>query len=210
MPHHRCRPKRTLVWPAVLAVFLVFPAASNALAEEQDIVGIYFDQEGLSTTFHTTEPWQIVMAWLVLINISAESGVQAIGIYGAMEGTIWDWCSWSLMGDLGNPTCDPEWILGAAPPIPWAYAIPVVEIGIVVHSLDEWGRLYIQPPPLMDPFDGIHAVYEANDGVPGTIIPLQPSSGSYDLPVAGVNVDVVPVTASSWGAVKALYRTHEK
>jgi hypothetical protein len=175
------------------------------VAEEQDIVGIYFDQEGLTTTFHTTELWQTVTAWLVLVNISAESGIQAIGIYGAMEGTLNDWCWWSLMGDLQIPICDPEWILGAAPPLPWAYAIPVVEIGIVVHSLDEWGRFYIQPPPPCDPFDGIHAFYQANDGVPGTLVPLQPSSGSYDLPVASVNTDVVPVTGSSWGEVKALY-----
>ena len=201
---------RVLITPAVLAALLVLLPAGHALAEEQDIVGIYFDQEGLTTTFHTTEPHQTVMAYLVLINISAESGVQAIGIWGALEGTIYDWCSWSLMGGIQIPTCDPYWILGAAPPIPWAYAIPVVEIGIVVHSLDEWGRLYVQPPPPIDPFDGIHAFYQANDGVPGTLVPLQPSSGSYDLPVAGVNVDVVPVTASSWGAVKALYRTHEE
>jgi hypothetical protein len=195
---------------AILTAFLVLLPAGHATAEEQDIVGIYFDREGLTTTFHTMQPWQTVTAWLVLINISAESGVQAIGIWGAMEGTIWDWCSWSLMGGLQIPTCDPYWILGAAPPIPWTYAIPVVEIGIVVHSLDEWGRLYIQPPPPYDPFDGIHAFYQANDGVPGTLVPLHPSSGSYDLPVAGVNVDVVPVTSSSWGAVKALYRSQEE
>ena len=105
---------------------LIFIMPGNALAEEQDIVGIYFDQQGLSTSFHTTEPWQIVMAWLVLVNISAESGIRAIGVWGASEGTIHDWCWWSLIGSQIE-TCDPEWILAAEPPLPWAYAMPVVE-----------------------------------------------------------------------------------
>jgi hypothetical protein len=152
---------------------------------------------------------QAVYAWLVLVNISAESGIRGIGIYGAQEGTITSFCWWSLIG-FQIDICDPEWILAADPPLPWSYAMPVVKIGFMVASPEDWGLFYVQPPPPYDPFDGIHAVYEANDGVPGTIIPLQPSSGSYDLPVAGVNVDVVPVTASSWGAVKALYHNQEE
>lgn len=76
-----------------------------------------------------------------------------------------------------------------------------------VHVLAPTERvdLFIRPldyPPLH--FED--AVYEANDGSPGTIIPLHPSSGSYDLPVAVINEGGVAVEDVHWGRVKSLYR----
>ena len=132
-----CRANRGRIasfWPTVLMTLLVCLVAGNGMAEEQDIVGIYFDQQGLTTSIQTTEPIQAVYAWLVLVNISAESGIRGIGIYGAQEGTITSFCWWSLIG-FQIDTCDPEWILAADPPLPWAHAMPVVKIGFMVSPL---------------------------------------------------------------------------
>jgi hypothetical protein len=65
--------------------------------------------------------------------------------------------------------------------------------------------LYIKPLD-MDPYFYTDAFYYANDGIPGTVVPLSPSSGSYDLPVAVINGETVSVENEGWGAVKSLYR----
>jgi len=51
-----------------------------------------------------------------------------------------------------------------------------------------------------------NAYVDADDPSQPNIVPMHPVSGSFDMPVFGINASVVAVENSSWGGVKALYR----
>lgn len=192
--------------PSLLALLLL--GAWPAAAQDRDLVGIYFDEAGASAAFETTAPWQEVHAWVVLKGISAPSGVQGIALTGEWEGA--EGLGWtSLIGaaSFPLPSQPADWTLQAAPPLPQADAVPVVKIWFLVRSPEQVVRLYVGPPPAWTMTPPLQAaVYQANDGTPGTLVPLHPSSGSYDLPVAVVNGPRAPVSEGTWGQVKGIYR----
>ncbi|MEN8007523.1 MAG: hypothetical protein ABFS42_10935 [Candidatus Krumholzibacteriota bacterium] len=186
----------------VLIAFIVL--TGTAIAQDQDVVGIYFDEEGLTSTVQTTQSPEDVIAWVILKNISSQSGLSGFAMKGFWTLPYEGPCGDNLLGpQLG--ICNIEWIFGAEPPVPQAEILPVVRFQVHVLAPTERVDLFIQPldyPPL----NYGDAVYEANDGSPGTIIPLHPTSGSYDLPVAVINGGEVAVKSAHWGAVKSMYR----
>ena len=197
---------KAIIMITVTSLVIVTICYEVPLAEVQDEVGIYFDQEGITTSMQTTQMWQYVEAWLILKNISSESGFQSIAMLGSIEGPAEYFCWISLIGEQLT-WCYPEWVLQASPPVPQSDIIPVVLMWFFVPEPTDVVRLYVLPPwPWPPYFDGEDAVYQANDGTPGTFILLYPSSGSYDLPVAAVNAEVVTYEGVTWGSVKALYQ----
>jgi len=126
--------------------------------EWEDEVGIYFDQEGITTSIQTTEYWEYVEAWLILKNISAESGLYGIGVFGDIVGQIDGVCWMSLIAPQFN-YCYPEWYLAAVPPIPQTDIIVTVLMWFWVYSPSEPVFLYVQPPdPNPSYYDGTHAI----------------------------------------------------
>lgn len=54
-------------------------------------------------------------------------------------------------------------------------------------------------------FNDSNAYVDADD-MTAEVVPMHPVSGSFDMPVFGINGSVVAVEAETWGGVKALFR----
>ena len=195
---------KAIIMITVTSLVIVTICYEVTLAEVQDEIGIYFDQAGLTSSYKTTQLGEYVEAWLILKNMSSESGIQGIIVYGLVEGEAVNFCWGSLIGEQ-PAICYPDWMLPANPPLPQTDILVAVEIWFLVPSPLSVIELFVKPYPA-PPYEGETAYYMANDGMPGTLIPLYPSSGSYDLPVAAVNAEIVTYEGVTWGSVKALYQ----
>ena len=183
----------------IVVVTIVSFSLGGSTVQAQDTIGIYFDEEGLTTHFQTTEVGEWIDAWLIIKDLSSEDGLFAFAASAKFEGEIYAYCWMSLIG-AQDIMCAPEWILGATHPIPQSETIVVVKMWFRMPSNEARVDIYVQPA-VPDMYEG-RAVYQTNSGELRT---LYSASGSYDEPVASLN-GAVPLDASSWGKVKALYR----
>ena len=182
-----------LVFFALLAI----PAAAQS--QDQDRVGIYFDQDGSRARDETAASPEIVYAYVLLMNISDTEGIAGVGMMGLASDRILG--GRSLIGPQ-NFVYDEFWSFAAAPLLPWASIIPVVEIAVVVETPETRVDLFLAPFP-----GQADVVYFARSGEPGAVVALSPRTGTFADPLAIINENAaVPDDAASWGEVKALYR----
>ena len=93
---------------------------------------------------------------------------------------------------------------GTFPPVV-GNAIVLVEISI--GTFDEapgGGPIFLSPNFIAPSIPGNMAVTDADDG--NSLSRAFPSSGSYGLPVFGVNMAVVDTEETSWGSVKSMFK----
>ena len=190
----RIRRRITLI--ALASSFVMFNLCGSAEASDSDSVGLYFDTQGLVSEATTTTPWETVIGYLVLKNLSAPTGLLGIAVRGRIEGATACWHS--LIGSQ-NGTCDMTWYVGSGTPIPPQPVHTVIRVFFNVESPTVEVRFYLEPTPLYE-----HTVYVSPDDP--TLHRLYPNSAGYSEPVAVVNRQAVAVDSASWGAVKALYR----
>lgn len=189
--------------PVLLVLGLLLLVAPGVLraADGEDIVGIYWDVQGVSNYTTTTEPWQPVTGYVVIHNLSSSTGFRTVGVTGHHEGRMYSFCWSSLIGPQ-DMRCDMYWLLQAAPPQPQSDAIAIVRLWFFVPSPQDVVLFYLGPADY-PPWEH-DAIYDDNSTYPGHIRVLHPSSGSFDSPVAMVN-GTVPVESMSWSEIKALY-----
>ncbi|MFH1843538.1 MAG: hypothetical protein ABIF77_10070 [bacterium] len=171
---------------------------------DDDGVGIYFDLAGDE---HCSQvPMGIVRdLYLLLTNASAPGGVAGwecrIENYPEYNFIV----NWQPIGWIGSILDPPNFQIGLATPLPWAPAIHLMTITVLVINMDCWW-FSIVPHPL--PTVPGEIVYADGDDL-FNFIPMHQSTGGPDTPVAGINCSCPPpidTESISWGGVKSMYK----
>jgi len=152
--------------------------------QEQDIIGIYFESSGTQYIYHTNEPNELVIAYLMIINPSTNSGVLGweccVEIVGNTSAEVW-----ALTGSAINfaePPCFSVGITGS--PLAGEECIMLATVYFIQVNPNEATYFYIHPLEYPS-IPGVPAY--ASSANPNDLIPLGWSSGSEELPVALVN-----------------------
>jgi hypothetical protein len=203
MRHYSNRsPLRLAVGILATTSLLVFSASQVGAQIDPglDGVGLYFDT-GATTYCQDVPAYQIFDLYLILTNPTSE-------IYAWECAVVADWTRiLYLQADLhgGFNVCDPEPNFCVGLVSPFQPEPTVVLATLTFFALDqECLHMFLQPAVYPSVPDQIS--YYTTDN---QVIPMYPSTGSLDLPVAGVNCDCpppVPASKSSWGAIKDMYR----
>jgi hypothetical protein len=183
----------------LLFMILAVPLTSTQLiAQEQDIIGVYFDEEAVTSIYETTGPAEDVEVWVAVKNMSATADFLALNFWLDANGDCVS--AISLLGGAQNPGECGMFILGASPPIPRRDLILICRTGFLVTSPSERIDLYIRAiPDIPDP-SPVYLTIEQE------VFDLTPSSGSFTDPVAIINPDgVLEHSGSTWGGIKELY-----
>jgi len=166
---------------ALTASWLVTTVA----AQDQDIIGIYFDQDGtINEADVALEPNTI---YLCVLNASQGSGISGWECNVSWTGgyTI---LNWDIRSNGINVSVAPDFAVGLPSPLPWQPSIVLMEI--VVGSFYEGDSEFYLHPNSAPSIPGSMAYAAGSD--PGILVPLNWSSGSEDFPVATMHVLDLP------------------
>lgn len=184
----------------IVVVLLLLPATTvwSQLDPDPDGIGIYFDQ-GASIVAATAEQGEFVPAYLIGTNLSQSGDIdfwEAFVIPG--EGAMVSGTPYGAFNLAMNMPGDPRWHCVVYWP----------EIPLPAQPITLLASLHIQVWDDTVPI-GLYFSGEERYRIEGTLeeIPLYPSSGSIDLPVAVINGEApVANESGTWGAVKAMFR----
>lgn len=192
----------------LLAGVLSAPA-SAVLDPTPDTIGIYFDlnADQNSLLVPSSAPF---FAYAILTNptgaqVSAFELSYRVEIAPAMTPYLFrlnlvvGWAGSLIPEPIYDVFAD-EIMYGAATPLPTTEATVLVQWSYMLLAPMIVG-LHLGPTTVEQGGGGILAYYPETDPVPMTLI-----SGSPDIPVAVINELVDPVTPTSFGTFKALYR----
>lgn len=193
----------------VVMMCVVSLAAGAAFAQadpDPDSFGVYFDM-GATLTGSAPGYMGYYDAYVMLTNPSAAAGVAGIEFRLTMSngGAAPAAVALAFNGDGLSPLTAPDYAWGFAAPLP---NTPIVLIA--THAGATFGTVqefFVGPIESANPSVAGAMVYvDAADA--GHKIVMNPSSGSFDLPVAVFNCEdcVTPTSEETWGNVKAMYR----
>jgi hypothetical protein len=151
----------------------------------EDLVGVYFDENGATHALTTTQPFEAVAAYLVLTDATEPSGVSGWECCVALDGSYAD-PIWTVVGTALNVLDPPCFAVGLGVPnaLPWQEAIVLARLDFLQVTPLEPTFIYVGPVP--QPSLPGWPVYAAGDD-PYRLLPLGIASGSADVPVAIVN-----------------------
>ena len=193
---------RSLITLACLGLLLAAPVASAQIIPADDIVGIYFDSGATQTSYYAPAMYQNNQAYLILTNFS---GSGTLGWELTVEfdngGGFSSVTSWAPRGSWVNADTPPGFAVGLATPLYGGPIIVVMDLAFFYTG----GTCYFYLSPNSSP--SIPGHMAALDGADvGHIIPIFPSSGAFEYPVACVDCETFATEPTSWGAVRSLYR----
>jgi len=162
------------------------PGGSN------DLIGLYFDETGLQTSYTTTVPNEVVTAYLLVVNPSIPYGVGGWECCVEAEGgvvSMW----WDLAGENINVATPPCFAVGmSGGPLTGSDVITLATLQFNQSDPGVQTNFYIHPAEIPSIPDVPVYVHGAD---PGTLLPLGWSSGAAELPVAKVNPPLSDETA---------------
>lgn len=181
-------------------LLLLAPQVGAQIDPGLDGVGLYFDT-GATTYCQDVPVYLLFDLYLILTNPTSE-------IHGWECAIVADWTRiFFLQADLhgGINVCDPEpnFCVGLVNPVQPEPTVVLATLTMFLLDQD-CQHLFLQPVVLPSVPDQVS--YYTTDF---QVIPMYPSTGSLDLPVAGVNCDCpppVPANKSTWGGIKDMYR----
>lgn len=171
------------------------------LDPDPDGLGFYADLDGFVNHVNVpiNTPLQI---YLLHTRCSASSGVSAWECTVGLTGHIIV-LGWNPVGGYINFNVPPEFEVGIYPPLPWAPAILLMDVWLMVQDLAPC-YLSLSGGPLNSLGDGL-PVFAVGDN-PEDLRTIYPSSGDVNLPVFAINGQApIAVVNSTWGEVKNLY-----
>ncbi len=188
--------RRAGVLASVLSILAVLAAPAIAPAQTQDLLGVYFDPDGTTSALTTTAPYQVVTAYLLLLNASEPSGVAGWECEADVVGPGLTAGTWTLSGAALNLLAPPQFNVGigtGAAALPWSPAILLATHTAVVSAPGAEVEYYLHasdPSSLEDPpFSGNH-VPCYTDGAAATVLRMLHLPGTCEWePVATVNGD---------------------
>jgi len=149
-----------------------------------DIIGLYFDETGLHTSYTTIVPNEIVTAYLLVVNPSIPYGVGGWECCIEAEGgvvSMW----WEIAGAHINVATPPCFAVGlSGGPLMGANVITLATLHFIQGDPGVQTNFYIHPAEIPSIPDVPVYVHGAD---PGILLPLGWSSGAEELPVAKVN-----------------------
>jgi len=194
----------------LLVTLAIVCLAGSAIAQvdpDPDGLGMYFDLEGVDYCLDYMGGQAFV--YLLLTNCSQPSGIsgwEAHVTYVVPSGDFET--GWTLPAGSLNVSAAPDFVVGLGTPMPYAPALLLATYGILVFAPDQMD--FFVGPCNTPSLPGVPA-YAAGDD-PGLLVPLQPVSGSADLPVAQLNPangcpgDVIGTQQETFGSVKAMFK----
>jgi len=194
-----------VMWFFLMIVFLGQSAAETALPSgdasgrpdtasgsrvEADILGIYFDQTGSTTSFQTSAPSEIVIAYLLILNPSYGYGVSGweccVETVGGAD-PVW----FTLNGSAINVDAPPCFAVGISGSLlPGMDQVLLATMGFIQSDPSVSTQIYLHPA--LNPSIPEVPVYIGGFD-PGFLLELHWSSGGEALPVAVVNDPGSPV-----------------
>ena len=168
-------------------------------ALSQDLVGVFFDTNGESTSYITSVENEIVSLYLTILAPSASGPIEDfVGTVSFVsEGSVVNWNAAPVSG------CSTAWVcptayLYCAEPLSPSSVVVVLEYTVEVPSPATTVEAYLRLNEVEGPFYMVAGSDEQ--------IRLNPVSGSFDGPAAVINAGAVAAAGSSWGTLKSIYR----
>ncbi len=202
--------KRMLI-PLACLLVLAQPAFSQA-EKCYDTIGIYFDTCAIQACCNTYDPFEKVQAYLAVVRPSCPgiSRWQCKVEVGDVAVP-----SWELAGNVTTSHLEEQdglfdvelgLLENALRPVD-GVCVLATWTGFVM-SPDDIVGFYIHPLPDSTIFPDFPGYLDGKN--PDIAVPLEVSSGDFELPVAHINYcwawHTAPNEASTWGATKALFR----
>jgi len=173
-----------------LVLLLLFFIVSSSYAQDEDVLGIYFDPDGIENEVFVPTGG-MVQAYLCLLDASNQSGVAgwecAIAHGSGVEALVWN-----IQGDFLNVATPPQFVVGLRNPLPWQPSIVLVEMTFLVLTggIHEFFLHPSSPSSVPD-----RMVYAPDDNI-SNLIPLNWPTGGPDYPVAIITSDPVSPACS--------------
>jgi hypothetical protein len=185
-------------------VLLTAGAACAQIDPDPDGIGLYFDEEATQACA-SVAPFTQFDAYLCLTRPSSPNGASGFEcrlVEPANVLRVYD-SSNSLGKSVLSP---PDYLVGLHAPLPAADVVVLLQLQFLNLQTTTRNEFFLAP--IARPSLPGTACY-ADGADPRLLIPMHPSSGSWDLPVAVINgeCDVVANEDSAWGRVKRLYGT---
>ncbi len=198
-----------------LAGVVLVTSGGVALAEELNLVGVYADEE-MSEATATATAGDILTVYVILndpinphLNRPGGEDVDNVGCYSFTLDLTTNLEPVNKASFLAKPECT-----GVCTEFKSCYGalIPVGDNRLItLISLD---LRYLGPgpaeirlrPPSFEILDNQMDFWYRDVEQTGWILPMNPASGSFEVPVFVVNADQVPATNENWGSLKSTYR----
>ncbi len=162
----------------LLCLPLLFIGVGVVTAQPQDVIGLYFDEDGIDNEA-VVPVGMPVTAYLCILDASQVSGVSGweCQVSWNEDYTI---LAWNLRGGALNIGTPPEFIVGLAQALPWAPSIVLMDI--LVEVLHEGTCAFYLHPTSIPTIPDFMAYAAGNN--PGLIVPLNWPTGGEEYPVA--------------------------
>jgi len=188
-----------------LALLLLATASPAQIDPGPDGFGIYFDEGATQVSAEIGPDPGSITAYMVLTNPSLEGGIQGwLAGVSAMDGNP------SIAMVFGHPTVGTNISTNMPGSGAWLFNVSISpEAPLPLETITVLAILEITPYVFDTPIP-MYVTQHYNPGgygIGGDGASFQPSSGSWDLPVAVINgAAPVAVDSRSWDDLKALYR----
>lgn len=195
----------------LLALLIATPIlAETPASRTDDVLGIYFDEDASTSCFETSVAYEEVVAHVIVRHMSHSVlegyalGITLEGEEGLFSLTVDNVaCAYDVLEGLEFMTAGCE--------VQVETNVVLLTLHATVIHPDATVYFYLRaiPERMLNPFP------ECVDapcyyGEVGDVFSFNPSSGSWNLPVAAINAGElcvnVPAQEMSWSGVKALYR----
>ena len=206
---------RVLTWVLVLAAATATVGSIPALAQQNNFVGVYTDEQMTANTT-TVTAGDLLTVYVILSNprnphIGDQSNalVETIGCYSfALDMST----NLELLDKAAKPVV--PGCLGECTEYRTCYGV-LIPVGSDRHiTLRSFDLRYLGAGPAeirlrphtVNVIEGEMDYWYRDAQLTGWVLPMYPASGSFELPVFVVDEGQVPVQAATWGSLKTIYR----
>jgi hypothetical protein len=196
----------------ILSFALIAVSGAGALAEELNLVGVYADEE-MSESTATATAGDILTVYVILndpinphLNRPGGEDVDNVGCYSF---TLDLTTNLEPVAKAARPECtgvctEFKSCYGALIPVGGNRLITLISLD--VRYLGSGPAEIRLRPPSFEILENQMDFWYRDVEQTGWILPMNPASGSFDIPVFVVNGDQVPATNENWGSLKSTYR----
>ena len=204
-----------IIFNLILAFALFTVSGAGALAEELNLVGVYAD-EAMNEATASATAGDILTVYVVLadpinphLNRPGGEDVDNVGCYSFTLDLTTNLEPVNKAAYIARPECT-----GVCTEFRSCYGslIPVGSNRLITLISFDLRYLGSGPaeirlrPPSIDVLEGQMDFWYRDAQMTGWMLPMNPASGSFEMPVFVVNGDQVATANENWGSLKSTYR----